>query len=65
MLWLDHVQYRNYTGNWQDGQMEGFGEMRYTRDHNNLHLINDYVVIETTVFLLDGGIMVNDMDMVQ
>ena len=37
MLWLDHLLYRNYTGNWQDGQMEGFGEMRYTRDHIKLY----------------------------
>lgn len=29
------------------------------------YTVNDHVVIETTVFILDGGTMVNDKDMVQ
>ena len=29
MLWLSDERLRCYTGSWQDGVMEGFGEMMY------------------------------------
>ena len=28
MLWMTHPDFRSYTGNWQDGTIEGFGELR-------------------------------------
>ena len=27
MMWLSHPTYRHYTGSWEDGVMEGYGEM--------------------------------------
>ena len=33
MLWLSDKRKRSYTGNWQDGFMEGYGEMTYA-DHS-------------------------------
>ena len=29
MLWLSDRVIRSYTGEWQDGKMEGYGEMTY------------------------------------
>ena len=29
MLWLSDKVKRSYTGGWQDGKMEGYGEMTY------------------------------------
>ena len=59
-LWLEHQHQRSYTGSWQNGIMEGFGEMRCT--HNKslygklLFSIMYNIVTETIVFILDGGI---------
>lgn len=31
-IWLAHPTRRSYTGNWQDGQIEGHGEMTFADD---------------------------------
>ena len=33
MMWLSHPKHRHYTGSWQGGVIEGFGEMIYS-DHS-------------------------------